>query len=402
MSLVTPTVNDISDNIVSQLEATLNQNISLLPTSFIRVLAKALAGVYITLYKYAGYNYLQQFVATAQNENTIINGVVVNPLVFWGRLFGVGDPTSATSAELEISITVNNQVGSIPSGSQLLNTSNGVTYVTVGAILLDAATVTGTIKAVGDQSGGDGSGTIGNLEIGDEVSFANAPADFERVATVSAQLVTAADGESTEDYRQRVLDRAQKTPQGGAYADYEAWATSVAGIPNAYPYTGDPGQVNVYVEATVASSGDPDGIPTTAQLEAVLSFINDDDPVTGTASRRNANAFVNVLPITRTGFDVTVNGITQVDDLAQVQNDIIEAVTDYFLSTEPFIPGLSVLPRNDIITRTKVSSVVEDIITAAGGTFTSAIFAEEGFSGTLTSYVLGEGEKAKASNVSFV
>jgi len=400
MSLTTPTTKEINDNIIAQLEASLNQTIPLLPKAFLRVLAKALAGVFILLYKYGGFIFLQIFVRTASGKDTTVNGVVVNPLKFWGRLIGIGDPTPATNAELLIDITVTNQTGTLPSGTQLVNSDNGVTYITIGAVALDAATVQATIRAVSDQAGGGGAGAIGNLDPGAIVTFANPLANVDRNAVVDSQVVTGADAETTEAYRQRIIDRFQKRPQGGAYADYEQWGEEAAGIINVYPYTGDPGQVNVYSEATVESSGSPDGIPTAAQLQAVLDLINFDS--NGLASRRNANAFVNSFPITRTGFDVTVTGISGVDDLAQVQTDVTAAVTEYFLSVEPFIAGLSVPPRNDQLTRTRVSAIVEDIVTAAGGTFTSAIFNTTGTPGSLSAYVLGEGEKAKASNVVFV
>lgn len=400
MSLTTPTTKEINDNIIAQLEASLNQTIPLLPKAFLRVLAKALAGVFILLYKYGGFIFLQIFVRTASGKDTTVNGVVVSPLKFWGRLIGIGDPTPATNAELLIDITVTNQTGTLPSGTQLVNSDNGVTYITIGAVALDAATVQATIRAVSDQAGGGGAGAIGNLDPGAMVTFANPLANVDRNAVVDSQVVTGADAETTEAYRQRIIDRFQKRPQGGAYADYEQWGEEAAGIINVYPYTGDPGEVDVYSEATVESSGSPDGIPTAAQLQAVLDLINFDS--NGLASRRNANAFVNSFPITRTGFDVTVTGISGVDDLAQVQTDVTAAVTEYFLSVEPFIAGLSVPPRNDQLTRTRVSAIVEDIVTAAGGTFTSAIFNTTGAPGSLSAYALGEGEKAKASNVVFI
>lgn len=400
MSLTTPTTKDISDNIISQLEASLNQTIPLLPKSFMRVLAKALAGVFILLYKYGGFIFLQMFVQTASAQDTTVLGVIVNPLTFWGRLIGIGDPVPATNAELLIEVTVDNQTGVLDSGSQLINAGNGVTYITIGPVALDAATVQLNIQAVSDQAGGGGSGTLGNLDPGAIVSFANPLPNVSRDAVVQSQTVTAANGESVEAYRQRVLDRFQKRPQGGAYADYEGWAEEVAGIINAYPYTGAPGEVDVYSEATVASSGDPDGIPTAAQLEAVLDSINLDE--NGLASRRNANAFVNSYPITRTGFDARVTGLIGVSDVAQVQADIVTAITEYFLAVEPFIAGLSIPPRRDQITRTQLSALVEDIVTAENGFFTAATFTLTGTSGGISSYILGEGEKAKIVNVSFL
>lgn len=397
---VTPTTQQVADNIVAQISASIGQDVPFLPKSFIRVLAKALAGVQVYLYKYGGYVFLQQFVRYASDKPVTINGREVIPLREWGALVGAEDPKEATQAELNVQVTVTNQTGTLPSGSQLVNPSTGVVYLTVGAVVLDAPTVEVAARASGDQQGGDGSGTIGNVPDGTVLQFANPLPNVSRDAEVLSTIEQGANAESTESYRQRILDRFQKPPQGGAYADYELWAEETPGIINAYPYTGDPGQVDVYSEATPESSGSPDGIPTTAQLEAVLDNINFNQ--SGLASRRPANAWVNSLAITRTGFDVTVTGITGVSDLASVQGAVTDALTEFFLGREPFIPGLSVLPRKDSITSTRVSAIVEDIVTAAGGTFTSAVFRLEGTGAILTTYTLGEGEKSKAASVVFV
>lgn len=398
MSLQTPTTKQISDNIIAQLEASLNQTIPLLPKSFLRVLAKALAGVFVLLYKYGGFMFLQIFVRTASASDTTVNGQIVNPLTEWGRLIGVGDPAPATNAELLIDIPVENQTGVLPSNTQLVNTTNGVTYITIGAVTLNAPTVQATIRAASDQAGGGGAGAIGNLDPGAIVSFANPLANVARNAVVVSQTVTGADGESIDAYRERIIDRFQKRPQGGAYADYEQWGEEPSGIINVYPYTSDcPGQVDVYVEATPESSGDPDGIPTAAQLQEVLDSIELDQD--GRATRRPANALANTFPITRTGFDIRVTGL-QVDNLASVQASITQAIEEYFLEREPFIEGLSILPRRDRITRSAVGGVVDDIVSANGGIFSSVILSQGGVNVEL--YALGIGEKAKAATVTFV
>lgn len=398
MSLDTPTTKELSDNIIAQLESALNQAIPLLPKSFLRVLSKVLAGVFILLYKYGGYVFLQMFVQSASAKDTEILGVTVNPLTFWGRLIGIGDPVAATNAELTIDVTVENQTGSLPSGTQLISAFNGVTYITLGVVALDAATVSATVKAVSDQAGGGGAGAIGNLENGSIVSFANPLANVARDTVVTGQTVTGANAESTEAYRQRIIDKFQKRPQGGAYADYEQWGEEVAGIINVYPYTSDcPGQVDVYCEATEASSGSPDGIPTAAQLQAVLDSIELDE--NGLATRRPIGALVNAYGITRTGFDVEVSGLT-VDNPTQVQADIVAAVEEYFLTREPFISGLAVLPRRDQVTQSAVGGVVEDVVSAAGGIFNSAVVK---LATVVTPiYILGIGEKAKAETVVFL
>jgi len=239
MSLITPTTKDVNDNIIAQLEATLNQTIPLLPKAFLRVLAKTFAGVFIILYKYGGFMFLQMFVQSASSKETTVNGKVFTPLTEWGRLIGAGDPVSATNAQLVIDITVEVQSGSLPSGTQLVNSNNGVTYLTLGVVVLDAPTVQANIVAAADQAGGGGAGAIGNLDVAAIVSFANPLANVARDAVVASQTVTGANAESSEAYRQRIIDRFQNRPQGGALADYEQWSEEVAGIINAYPYTSD-------------------------------------------------------------------------------------------------------------------------------------------------------------------
>ena len=393
MSLDTPTTAELSANIIAQLEATLNQTIPLLPSAFNRVLAKVFGGVFIILYKYGGAIFLNLFVQTASDKDTTILGVTINPLTFWGRLIGLGDRIAATTAELLIDVTVTNQTGSLPSGSQLVNADNGFTYITIGAVLLDAAVVSPTIRAVSDQAGGGGVGTSGNLDPGDVVSFANALPNVTRDAIVDSQIVTAADAETSDVYRQKIEDRFQLPPQGGAYVDYVIWGLEVAGIVNIYPFTSDnPGQVDVFVEATVASSGNADGIPTAAQLLAVLDSIFLDD--NNLNSRRPAGALVNTFAITRKGFDVTVSGLV-VDNLADVQQQIDDSVVQFFLDADQFIDGLTIPPRQDRITRTALIGLVDDIVSADNGTFTTLLFFETGSAVSINIYVLQNGEKSK-------
>jgi uncharacterized phage protein gp47/JayE len=398
MSLDTPSTKEISDNIIAQIEASINQTVQLLPKSFIRVLSKVLAGVFILLYKYCGFIFLQLFIKTASYSDTTINGKILNPLLEWGRLVGVSDPKSATNAELLIEIQVDNQIGSIDSQSQLIGKINGVTYLTLGSVLLNSSTVQVTIKAVADQQNGGGLGIIGNLNNGDIVSFVNPLANIQRDAIVISQVVTGANAENIENYRQRVMDRWQKPPRGGAYSDYELWGEETEGIINVYPYTSDcPGQVDVYVEATPESSGNEDGFPTLAQLQAVLDSINYDS--NGLASRRPANCLVNTFSITRVQFDIRVVGLV-VENVSEVRESIESSLLEYFKSREPFIEGLSIPPRDDRITRVSISGIINDIVNANNGYFGNAFISISGIDTAL--YNLEIGEKAKLGTVTFL
>lgn len=396
-SIAAPTTAEISANIVAQIEASLGQSVPLLPKAFIRVLAKALGAVFILLYKYGGFIALQQFVATASDQPTEINGKTVVPLTEWGRLIGVGDPTPATQAELVVDITVTNQVGILAAGTQLVGETNGVTYITIGAVDLNAPTVQATIRASSDQAGGAGRGEIGNLDAGAIVNFANPLANVLRATTVDSQAVTGADAETTANYRRRIIDAFSARPQGGAYADYRIWGAAVEGVAQVYPYTGEPGEVDVFVE----SSTEPDGIPTQAQLDAVSDAIELDDA--GLATRRPAGALVNTLAISRTGWVVTVSSLFVPGSLGDAQIRITQAVESYFLDREPFIVGLDFPPRKDLITQSGVTGAVEDVVTALNGSFGEVSIAKTSNPGTpIQQDALAEGEKAKADSVSFV
>lgn len=396
MSLVTPTTQEITDNIVAQLETVLSQTIPLLPKTFTRVLAKALGGVLILVYRFAGFSLLQQFVTTATIEETIVNGTAFSPLTEWGRIFGVGDPKDGARAELLIDVTVINQIGSLPGNSQLLRADTGVIYLTVAPVPLVSSVVQVTVRASSQQGGGDGVGDIGNLEDGDIISFANPLPNVATDAVVDSTTVEGADPETEEAYRARILDTTQARPQGGAYSDYRVWGSEVDGVEQIYPYTSDtPGEVDVFVEATTAI--DPDGIPTPALLTAVFDAIELDD--NGLATRRPANAAVNTLAITRSEFNVDVAGFTA-DDPATTEANIAQGLDEYFRAREPFILGLSVLPRQDRITQGSVAGVVSEIANAEGATV--ALVTLKIGATPIIADTLDDGEKAKLGTLTFL
>ncbi len=397
MSLETPTTEQIANTVIAQLEASLEQTFPLLPKAFTRVLAKALSGVYIQLYKYAGFIFLQLFVRSASFRETEVLGKTVRPLIELGRLRGVEDPQDATRAVLDLTVTVKNQTGSLPAGAQLVRSDTGVVYTSLASVALNAATVTVRVRAASDPDGTGGAGAIGNLANGAELSFANPLPNVAPTAVVAATVVTGADGESEASYRARVLDAYRTPPQGGAYADYRKWAKDAAGIINVYPYTGAPGEVNVYCEATVASSGSADGIPTPAQLTAVANMIEFDS--NGLATRRPAGAAVNVLPIVRLAFDLEVTGL-EADDEPAAMAAIEAAVDEHLRAREPDIVGLSRLPRNDRITEAGAGGAAEDAASAVGATITSVRLLVDGV--PTVAHTLGQGVKAKLGTTTYV
>jgi len=395
MSLSVLNTQEISDTIIAQLEASISQTIPLLPKAFTNVLAKVLAGVVVLLYKYGGWIFLQLFVAHASMQSTTINGKTVVPLVLWGRLVGVGDPKPATRAELLITIPIKADGGKLLAGQQFLCTDTNVIYQAITETVISGApgNLAITVRATYDQDDHGGAGAIGNLAAGATLQVVNGPPNLGTTATVAGATVTGADAETPASYRARITNRVQQRPQGGAFADYRDWALTVPGIVNAYPYTGDPGTVVTYIEADEASSGSADGIPTGAQQTAVLDAINLNDA--GVATRRPVNAAPIVLPISRTTVDVVVTGLASEDgsDTAPVQTEISAGLDEYLRSLEPFIVGLSVLPRKDRITTSALGGVVDGIASASGMTVTSVSLSISG--SPVTAITLGDGEKAK-------
>ena len=251
-----------------------------------------------------------------------------------------------------------------------------------------------------DQDGNGGVGTIGNLENGAVVRFISAVSNVARDATVVSTSVTGADAEDVDVYRGRIIAHVSNRPQGGAYTDYRQWGEEPDGILRVYPFTSvtTPGEMDVYVE----SATETDGIPTQAQLDAVeASIIYDDE---GLASRMPAGVTaVNCYAITRTAFRVVVYGYDVSDDLdTECRAGIDGACEEYFLGREPWLLGLSQLPKRNRVNSGEVQGLVLAVLAAHGGTASSVELQPDGGGDAIQVYILDDGEKAKLETVSLV
>jgi hypothetical protein len=424
------TASEISAAIIAQLENSLNTTIPLLPKSFCRVLAKALGGVFVLLYQFAGFTLLQVFPKTASNEPMTIGGYSITPLKMWGSLVGVNQKTGQR-AEYTISITVLTQGGTLSSGERIVNPATEMIYTIIGDVSLNAATVSATIRATV-------AGELGSVDVGTTLNFVSPPAAVEKEVSVTVEVAPGVDPETTEEYRERVLERWAARPQGGAYADYRDWAEEVEGVRNAYPYSGwydasqfsEPwpetspmaaaGQVFVFIESSSHTDGvppalGPGGRPPNPETGGLLQdvFDNIEADSTGLANRRNVNAYVRVYPIRdnewdgldgtggRTEFDVNVIALASVEDENTAKDAIKDGVTDYFTDREPYITGLAIPPRKDIISNLTVGAVCGQIAASKGGTIRDIEVSLDGTPIPDGLYYLQEGEKSKLGTISF-
>ena len=387
------TAKEIADTIIAQLEQSLNQTIKLLPKAFNRVLAKVLGGVFVSLYQFAGFILLQMFVKTASNEEFTVGGIPITPLKLWGQLVGIFQK-DGEQAEYQCSVNVITLGETLPSGTQVVNPDTELLYLTIGDVLLDSPVTAVPIRAVESNAASNLDLSVTNVIL----SFVSAPAYVEKDLVAFLEDVEGADPETTEDFRERILDRFAARPQGGAYADYRVWGEEVDGVANIYPYSGGTqptsgsGQVDVYVE----SENDPDGIPTQTLLDEVKDAIELDEA--GLATRRPVNAYVNTYPISRETVDVIVSGLNT-PDVGGTQQAIYDGLVGYFLGREPFIDGLSVPPRKDNITNSEVGGVVGRIAASKGGTVAAVEVSQGGVPFDILT--LQEGVKAKLGSLTW-
>lgn len=390
------TVKAITDRFIAELAAELNVQVPQVDKSFKRVLASVLGANLAQISYYADHMAAQVYPSLATNQLVDVGGTKIRPLTALGELTGLGPPVPAVPAELTLTVSVNTQTGQVESGTQFIGEDNRVVYQATQTVLLNGPTVSIPVIAVSDSQGGDGSGAQGNLEPSAVVSFVEPLANANQSAVVAAQTVTGTNEESETAYRRRVEARFKQQPQGGAYADYLEWATSVPGIIKAYPYAGaNPGEVDVYCEATVASSGSADGIPTQTQLDAVEAAFELDDE--GLATRRPIGAQVSALAITRKTYSLQVTDMV-VQNSADVQTRIAEIVVAYLEEREPYVGGLSLAPRTDTVHVNELAGRIFDYVYSLNGTIASLALTLVG-TGVVTQDQLSTGEKAKAASV---
>jgi uncharacterized phage protein gp47/JayE len=401
MTLPRKSATEIANEIITQLQTSLNTTIPLLQKAFLRVIAKALGGEHVLLYQYANWILLQQFVKTASDSNVDVNGVSLNPLQAHGDLVDIHQQTGQR-AELTVAISVLTQGGTITSGERISNPDTQMIYVVIGDVSLNSSTVYANIRATK-------SGILGNVDVGTTLSFVSPPDAVQKDVTVSAIGQEGVDPESTESYRLRIRERWMARPQGGSYADYKNWSEEVTGVRHAYIYSGwgtggspdwEPnaipsgtaGQVFVYIEDDV----DTDGIPDSSLLTEVAEHIEGDG--LGLANRRPINTYVNVLQITRTEVDVTISGLTvDLEDITTVQTAIEDAISEYLYARVPGgQAGYTVLPpRRDIISKTELGGIVSQVVSGYNGVISGITLS------TGETYYLQDGEKAKPGSMSW-
>lgn len=251
-----PTLAEIKNRIESDIKSGLGLT-TLLRRSFLKVLAKAIAGAVHLLHGFLQYMSKQIFVDTAEVTFLERHGAV------WGVF-----RNAATFAEFTLSLTGVN--GSVVPVSTTYVDAAGNEFTTQSE-----ATISGGVATVNVLA--QVSGESQNPSVSDVLSLLSPISGVDTDATVSAIVTEAADTESDDDYRARLLAFIRQPPSGGAANDYILWAKSITGITRAWvhPLYLGPGTVGVSIvtdaEDPISASG--------AKVTEVQNYIDTVKPV---------------------------------------------------------------------------------------------------------------------------
>lgn len=384
MSLKLPTTQESKDTNLANLEGKLAQTSPLADKAFLRVLAAMEAlGVATPLYKFAAERAKQNLWLTATGDDLDILGAEYEV-----------PRKAAVAAVLTIQLPGTNGT-IIPATVDFIGDANGVRYFPDSSATVTGGFATMTVTA-------EEAGISGNLQVTDTLSIGTQISGAETVASVTIIDTVGTERETDDAYRVRGLDVVRSEGGGGNSFDYRNWSQEVSGVARAFPYAGQPTVTGTPLDRTVFVEADTtidsDGIAPQALLDDVRDNITT-DPLTSLSRQplglTDSTLFIE--SILRSEFFIQITGLV-IDSAIETETkaEIKTAVTNYFLSLNPFVAGLDFLgDKNDVITELTISDIIQDILSARSGSATSIAFGTSFGTYPSTPETLDPGEKAK-------
>lgn len=297
MAFIRPTLPALIARIETDLVGRLQITATVLRRALVRIMARVWAGAVHGLHGHIEWAARQLFATTADLEYLELHGA---------ELGVERKPADYAGGNVTFS-GANDSI--IPAATRLLR-SDGVEYGTVADVTIIGGTATVAVLAVV-------AGANSNSDAGVVLSMISPIAGVTNSAVVAAGGITnGIDTESDDAYRDRILNRKRKPPQGGALQDYETWAREIAGVTRVwvYPSKFGPGTVGV----TFVVDGEVSIIPDSGKVSEVQAYI--DDP-----TRRPVTAQVEVYAPTAAPLNPEIS-ITP--DNADVRAAVIAQLTD--------------------------------------------------------------------------
>lgn len=297
-----PTLTALKQQVAQDINADLPGADSLLRFSNLSILGKVLAGLAHQHYGYLDYIALQATPYTATDEY----------LAAWGALKGVYQK-AATQATGQVTFPATSAIPTIAVGATL-SRSDGTGYTVLSVASQTSSQITVNVEANADLSGL--TGAFGNCASGTSFTLGLAVPGITSTGT-SGVISGGADLETEAAFSARVIDAYQQQPQGGASADYVAWALEYPGVTRAWaaPLYNGAGTVGVYfmmdlVEA--AHAGVPQGTNGVATLETRDTAATGDQLAVANYifPLRPATALVYLLAPTLTAVNFSIQGVS--------------------------------------------------------------------------------------------
>lgn len=369
-----PTLTELRAQVASDIESNLSGSDALLRFSNLRILGTAQAGLAHLHYGYLDWIAKQAVPYTATGEY----------LEAWGALKNVTrkDAEAATGT-----VTFTGTAGYTVSSGLSLTAGDGTTFtLTAGGTVSSSGTVTVAAEAAD-------TGTSGNISSGASLTLATAVTGINAAATAGEDFTGGTDQESDDDFRTRVLEAYQASPQGGAESDYVSWAEAVSGVTRAWcqPNGYGAGTVVVYImldDSDATNDGFPvgtDGISSSDTLPngnsrgtvatgdqlTVADYIYTYQPVT---------ALVYVCAPLRNELTFTISGLSTAG--TTVQTNVTAAIEDVLLTNGSPLSGtvdLSDIQSAIAAVSNTEGFLITSIVDASGNTYSGNITSPYGY-----------------------
>lgn len=376
----TSSLRELADQVLADIESKTNQNTPPVAVAYNRIVANAVAALHLSAQLHNVDQRKECFPQTA-SENI--------GLSLWADI--VNRPRgSGVQATLQALATGTNGIvigtGTVGPRWQ----SDGLQFSTI-----TGGTISGGAAEIEVQC--SIAGTIGTLQIGDEIALTTTIAGIDSIATITAINIPGEDQEEVEDWRSAIIQLAAFPPNIGTAAWFYNEAISIDGITRAYPYSSQsyPGQVIIYAVA----DGNTDGIPSAAQLEDVASIASEANKNVLWAYETLPNSEARLVALA-SPVDLYYVTITEgTPPLSASMKEAIEAAIDnYFLTRNPYIQGLF-LEDQGSVEAVGISSTIQNTIESQvgdTGRITDVTLQKEGELAAEI-YTLEVGHRAKPS-----
>jgi len=377
-----PTLKQLFDGILADLEAEYGISISLFGKVALRATAAVQAGKLKLLYLVVGFVQKNIFVDTADPE------ALGGTLERFGRIKLNRNPFQPQAGKYDIIVT--GEIGAVIPASTTFKSDDDSLSPGFLFILDNAYTMVTGSDVINVRS--LTAGLSAQLADDDTLTATQPIALVDSTATVDSEIVQPLAGETIEEYRAKIKQAFQLEPQGGAATDYRLWSYDVQGVRQSYPYakSGAPDVIDVFVESTIEDSTDGRGTPSSLMLDAVrevIEFDPDTTQATNDRGRRPLGVYaVNCLAVTPKSVDIEIVGYGNLT--ADIQAAIGTALEDMLFKMRPFVAGCDVLAdKNDIIDIYRVSFAI--ISAVPGSLFTGINLTIDGTPLTTYQFILG-------------